>query len=360
MAPVSSSPLPPTPSHVGAHPTTSPLPDSTLDPATNQQPLSPSPAGPVGHSRLASQVGRSKSQRWSDSSSTPTSSSDRLCSTPGSYKEVVLSGSKRGTRSPPHVPSARAPLAPASRASSPVLQGRTLGRQQKDEDGWILVERRKRHPAGVLPPRRGSQVDLRGRCYNCLSASHLVAACCHPTRCFKCLKLGHQAAWCTLQPESKKRTTVWQRLSHRGPRPSVWQRLSSMDWATPSREVFQWKTPVWRRIAPPLDAAALASDEEQVIVHNKRKRRHSKKGRGALEHKILGAQVFEALHVPPCSPAVAPGGPSPAPVTNTPSCVVEFSTAMAREEVNLRRGVGGSGMQFWHRHCGYDNSSVHA
>jgi hypothetical protein len=53
----------------------------------------------------------------------------------------------------------------------------------------------------------------------------------------------------------------------------------------------------------------------------------------------LGAQIFEALHVPPCSPAAAPEGSSQAPVTNTPSCVVEFLAAMAREEVNLRRAL---------------------
>lgn len=53
-------------------------------------------------------------------------------------------------------------------------------------------------------------------------------------------------------------------------------------------EAFQRKTPVWRRIAPPLDAAALATpmprrsgDEEHLIVHNKRKRRRPKKGRRA-------------------------------------------------------------------------------
>jgi hypothetical protein len=42
-----------------------------------------------------------------------------------------------------------------------------------------VVEHRRRRSGDFLP-RRGSTVDLQGKCYNCLSASHLVAACRSP------------------------------------------------------------------------------------------------------------------------------------------------------------------------------------
>lgn len=73
-----------------------------------------------------------------------------------------------------------------------------------------VVERRRRY-RDVHLPRRGSIVDLRGKCYKCFSASHLVDSCRRPTRCFRCFKFGHQAARCSSLPEAGGRRcgSVW-------------------------------------------------------------------------------------------------------------------------------------------------------
>jgi hypothetical protein len=65
----------------------------------------------------------------------------------------------------------------------------------RDEFGWQVVERRKKIQ-NVHLPRRGSLVDLRGRCFNCFSSSHLAAVCRRPTRCFRCFEFGHQVSSC--------------------------------------------------------------------------------------------------------------------------------------------------------------------
>jgi hypothetical protein len=62
------------------------------------------------------------------------------------------------------------------------------------EDGWQVVKSRKQ--SRCASARRGTSVNLRGRCFNCFSPNHLVASCRYPPRCFRCFKLGHQASRC--------------------------------------------------------------------------------------------------------------------------------------------------------------------
>jgi hypothetical protein len=89
-----------------------------------------------------------------------------------------------------------------------------------DDDGWQVVMRKKRS-RGVPLPRRRHQVELRGKCFNCLAPSHRVVA--------RCFHLGHQAAWCpSLRVDHQvSRNSVRQRLGHLCGRPSVWHRLSA-------------------------------------------------------------------------------------------------------------------------------------
>jgi hypothetical protein len=151
-------------------------------------------------------------------------------------------------------------------------------------------------------PRRGSRVDLRGRCYNCLSTSHLVATCRRPTRCLRCFSFGHRAADCSSLPVDTQKQSVWQRLgyvkkrpparqetSQRAParlrilvRPPVWQRLSGMDKASPLEGAR--KASIWRRLATSHDHAAMETTLDSVKqppLQPKRKRRRSKRRKGA-------------------------------------------------------------------------------
>jgi hypothetical protein len=149
---------------------------------------------------------------------------------------------------------------------------------------------------------------------------------------------------CSSLPVDYQKQPVWQRLGNvkmRLPRrhdtsqralvrpripvrPPVWQRLSGMDKAH-SLEGAR-KTSVWRRLASSHDHAAMEPVmdlERQPPLQPKRKRRRSKRGKGAA---VLGhSQSPHADMVPLTS--------------NLPSCVLELSTDMAREEVALRRAL---------------------
>jgi hypothetical protein len=52
---------------------------------------------------------------------------------------------------------------------------RSVVRPSQYDGGWQEVVRRRKFRRSPLP-RRGSQVDLQGKCYNCFS-SHLAVAC---------------------------------------------------------------------------------------------------------------------------------------------------------------------------------------
>jgi hypothetical protein len=184
-----------------------------------------------------------------------------------------------------------------------------------------VVERRRRHL-----PRRGSIVDLRGKCYKCLFASHLVASCRRPMRCYRCFKFGHQAARCSLPEAGRK--TAWQRLGPGGDRAPVWQRLSGMDNSAPpmvDRPAIQRKAPVWRRLSPPMDSSLVdrrAQDDIHLTEGRMKKRRRSKRGKGS-----------SGLHSGPSQTRPTPPGAVQSALPWKPSCVLEFSTDLARKEV---------------------------
>jgi hypothetical protein len=174
--------------------------------------------------------------------------------------------------------------------------------------------------------------------------------CRRPTRCFKCLRLGHQAVRCsTFSKEEKEKTIVWQRLRKKSVRVPVWQRLSLLKEALPAAEAgsgLQCKKSVWVWISPlreDMKKGNLPSMANEVVsqrsTRNKRKRR-SKKGKGLMETGPSARQVS------PVSSEEDVATQSQQLINSIdstlaprPSCVMEFTPEMAREEVLLRRAL---------------------
>lgn len=69
-----------------------------------------------------------------------------------------------------------------------------------DAEGFRTIESRRRWRRAVAPPLteqpRPVPANLVGKCFNCLSESHVKADCTGPARCFNCLQAGHQARDC--------------------------------------------------------------------------------------------------------------------------------------------------------------------
>jgi hypothetical protein len=149
---------------------------------------------------------------------------------------------------------------------------------------------------------------------------------------------------CSSLPADFQKQPVWQRLGivkRRLPgsqdssqralvrlrtpvRPPVWQRLSGMDKVHSLGGAR--KTSVWRRLASSHDRAAMEPVmdlEKQPPLQPKRKRRRSKRGKGTA---VLGNSQSPPADLVPLT-------------SNLPSCVLELSTDMAREEVALRRAL---------------------
>jgi hypothetical protein len=138
----------------------SPSTVATLVPATIPLPCS------LGF--CASQVGRSKFQRWDDNVSGSSSGG-----TVHSYKEALLSSSGATSLELD---------VRTSTVARPKLcdKERRLCRREvlvpvDKEDGWQVVKSRKQ--SRCASARRGTIVNLRGRCFNCFSPNHLVASC---------------------------------------------------------------------------------------------------------------------------------------------------------------------------------------
>ena len=143
-----------------------------------------------------SQAGRSKFQRWSNTSPISSSSGGSWAAL-RSYKDAALAMDGYPAPTPPSsVPPrpCRAPLAGAvgSSEADQLVHSQGSARSLPSEGGWQVVARRR---SGRPPPapRRWSPEDLRGRCFNCLSPSHFVASCRRPSRCFRCLWFGRRA-----------------------------------------------------------------------------------------------------------------------------------------------------------------------
>jgi hypothetical protein len=184
---------------------------------------------------------------------------------------------------------------------------------------WLVVGRGL---GGVHLPRRWSRVDLRGRCYNCLSTSHLVASCRRPTRCLRCFSFGHWAAKCSSLPVEAQKLTVRQRLgcvktrlrvrqetSQRAPvwsrflvRPPVWQRLSNMD-LVPSPEGNFQEPSRRKRLTSSQDHATskafAVADNKKMCSQLMRKKRRSKHGKGTAAQDLGPTQACP----PPAPPS---------------------------------------------------------
>jgi hypothetical protein len=315
-------PVQPSPPHTST--STSLSPESTPDPSTNSSAPTPSEIAPSQVSRpIPQEEGRSKSQRWcEDVNGGDSSGGSSLASR--SYKEALLHPSGHAG----HAPAPPPPLLKTKAGGQSEVQGSFAESRRRKEDGWQVVEHRRRHL-----PRRGSIVDLRGKCYKCLSTSHLVASCRRPTRCYRCFKFGHQATRCSWPEVGRK--SVWQRLGSSGDRTPVWLRLSGGDTSGPpamDRPAVQRKTPVWRRLSPPLNSS-LVEKEAQGDMHPtegrmKKKRRRSKRGKGS-----------SGLHPGLSQPHPNPPDAIRIALPRKPSCVLEFSTDLARKEAALRRAL---------------------
>jgi hypothetical protein len=317
-----------------------------LHPGPGDHPSEPTLRAPA-RSIPDPQVGRPKSQRWSDAS--PDSSGDS-CLAPHSYKEALLATPTNHVASTPVTTEKQASEEKTVVGSRPEVQSRLVP-QRLGKDGWQVVQCRSKFHGDHLP-RRWSHVDLRGKCYNCFSSTHLVVTCRRPTRCFKCYKLGHQAAGCPSLPVAAKKNSVWQRLSNQSERASVWQRLAGQQKHPPPFAADSHRRrSVWRRINTPLEPALkedtsrmFAAGDSQRSLRNKKKRR-SKRGKGSLmpgagpgSMSPVSSDNVEAprkVHMP----ALRSGGQMEIFKKTLPSCVLKFTTEMAREEVTLRRAL---------------------
>jgi hypothetical protein len=316
------------------------------------EPVSTPAAAPSGGASLyLPQAGRPKLRRWIDTS--PASLSGGSCQgglgthcsssptqAPTTFLEAVIKGPIKAA-CPPSVqkfPEVHGLKLEALRQSSAPEAGRCPATQySRDEEGWQLVERRRSRQV-EREPRRRSPVDLRGKCYKCLSTSHFVAACRRPPRCFGCLHLGHRVAQCPTHFKKEKKP-LKERLGSRAPRTSVWQRIIMEDGGralTPTQanptQLIPTKLPVWRRLSPPVSsevppplAMAVGSD-----IPHKRKRRRGKGGRADPQVKHPSGSAGED----DAHPATATHN-----MVARPSCVLDFSSDMAREEAALRRAL---------------------
>ena len=124
-------------------------------------------------------------------------------------------------------------------------------------DGWQTMESRrsKRLRLKVDWFQRPSPGNLSGRCFNCLSPSHLVRDCRSKTRCFKCCGLGHRASLCPVAPvrapaiSSAPKRTMWSRLGGVVPgKAFVWSCLQHRQPPEPSQSV-------WSRLSPPMSGS---------------------------------------------------------------------------------------------------------
>jgi hypothetical protein len=270
----------------------SPLPVFTLKPATTSAHHVPAP-GSSTHHVPASQTGRSKSQRWTDASDYSLSSGGSSLA-PDSYKAAVLSCSRNT------VPRSTSDARPPIDGSTAVCRRAEVSCQKpvvnldSAAGGWQLVKSRRERRSEQVSRRR-SLVDLRGRCFNCLSFSHRASSCWRPTRYFRCFKFGHHAALCSVQTVAVKKAAGQQR-DQQGLRVPVWQRLSGMDGS--GHQDLQRKGSVWRRITPSQSATGTESSTQPALMaassgatapelRSMRKRRRAKRRRGAVEQAPL-------------------------------------------------------------------------
>ncbi|XP_035820086.1 uncharacterized protein [Zea mays] len=98
------------------------------------------------------------------------------------------------------------------------------------------------------------------------------------------------------------------------------------------RPVIQRKAPVWRRLSPPVNSPLVEKEAQGGMLlpvgRMKKKRRRSKRGKGSL-----------GLQSGPSQPHPNPPDAVQSALPRKPSCVLEFSTDLARKEAALRRAL---------------------
>ncbi|KAL6601754.1 hypothetical protein ACP70R_044974 [Stipagrostis hirtigluma subsp. patula] len=228
---------------------TSPLPSPDAQPPPNPLPV-PTP-GPAATSTAATAAlpsltasgspssvsspsecyvlkGRTKEQRWTDSS--PSSSSGG--STSLTFRDALLT----------QVSGSVAVPAPAMQVEPrPVKIVLKTRRRQvpapaaPDAQGWQKVEGRRARKARLRElrgPHRPVPVDLQGRCFNCFSWKHRAADCRRGPRCFRCQELGHRSFDCVGRKAAPTSNYVWRRVT----KPSVTMAGEAAVGAGPGRE----------------------------------------------------------------------------------------------------------------------------
>lgn len=349
MAPSLSPPSPsPSPTRPDAITLRSPSPEFIPNSATTPSNPSGAALGIEPRYPAASLEGRSKFQRWSNESPV-SSSSGGSQRAPRSFKEAVLL----------NVGSSSEVVKEADCGCTADLS-RVTARPCQEGDGWQVVGRRR---ARRTVPRLSPPVDLRGRCFNCFSPSHFAAACRRPTRCFGCRGLGHRALECPIKSVEKK--AVWKPLKQQGVRVPVWQRLSGMHGPRqPGRAApdIMRKGSVWQRITPsqpacgvePVPPLPMASGSGLVAppVHGSRRKRRRATRRPALGTVSPALQQMSSGSVSAEVPAHLSALEQRVPATHEglldaclparsmrSSCVLAFTTEMAREEAALRKAL---------------------
>jgi hypothetical protein len=337
-------------------------PDFITKPATTSSNL-PSllASGSSVHTVLAPQGGQAKSQRWKDASPAP-SSFGGSGTVSRSYKDAVLVLGGRPEPSLSSVDASSSPLKvahrfiPARKAGCrrPTGQTGSLVLPSQPEGDWQeVVHSRARRAAS--DPRRWSPKDLRGRCFNCLSPSHFVAACRRPTRCLVCHGLGHRASACSYQKNTEK--TARSHRARQSPRVPVWQRLTRMQGSSSQGGDFQMsrrKESVWKRISPlqsatgdeyhsPLLLASGSGEAVPPVHRRKRKRRRAKRRQGAAMQQLSPTSVSSddavALTALEETTTVEQKYDQQGRPMFSPLCVLEFSAEMAREDAALRKAL---------------------
>ncbi|CAD6204738.1 unnamed protein product [Miscanthus lutarioriparius] len=306
--------LAPTPPLPGALPYSSPTSVPAHGPTATLpvKPLQPS-------SSLATQVGRSKGERWRDAS--PSSSAGGSSPVP-SFKEVLLSGGASSSALPqPVVAKVRRPPRIVLRSRAP----QTSAGEGPDGAGWHRYEgrhARKRRLRGLREPRRSVPADLRGRCFNCLSPSHRAASYLKGPRCFRCRAIGHRASVCggrgqALHAVAPRALLVWRPKSTLGDSKSV-KMVSST--------------------AAPDDGGSGAAGAAAVPgTRTRRHRRVRKRGRSkaAGSGGPSGQEDEENNVSAACDHAPTVSGDAPA----RPRRVIDHSAKMSRAEDELRNAL---------------------
>jgi hypothetical protein len=182
-----------------------------------------------------------------------------------------------------------------------------------DEQGWQQVQSRRARKLRRRQTHQPVPVDLRGKCFNCLSSTHRAAACQSRPRCFACHALGHRAYKCrsTVAQPARKTSSVWRRVSH------------------DSRAPDRMKEP------GAVDAEAGDGGGE---VQPRRRRRQTRRRRGTGKASSMPPAPDGEVRAPPASSI---GRPSQTPACHRPFFKDCEGGGRARKKIRNTENFGG-------------------